>query len=91
MRCSAALLEIVNWIIPVHREGEAGMDIPRGIICRAAGLLKEGGLLVLEHSASQAALMREAARETGFIEVFTKKDLAGAPHALVATRERISQ
>ena len=71
--------------------GEAGMDIPRGIICRAAGLLKEGGLLVLEHSASQAALMREAARETGFIEVFTKKDLAGAPRALVATRGRISQ
>ncbi len=71
--------------------GEGGMDIPRGIISRAAKLLKEGGLLVVEHSASQAALMRETAKQSGFIDVHTEEDLAGAPRALVATRGRISR
>lgn len=64
--------------------GVDGMDIPRRIIERACRLLRRGGLLVVEHSPSQSAFMREAAADAGFVEVSTGPDLAGYDRMLLA-------
>lgn len=77
--------------LALYGGGAEGMDVPMRIIARAASLLREGGTLVVEHSAGQAALMREAAERRGFIGARTEEDLSGAPRALVATRGRIGR
>lgn len=70
--------------------GEDGMVIPRGIIHRAARLLRpsteteKGGLLVMEHAEKQAHQLREVALAAGLREVRTDCDLAGAERMLVA-------
>lgn len=70
--------------------GEDGMVIPRGIIHRAAHLLRPstdteaGGLLVMEHAEKQSAQLREVALAAGFREVRTAQDLAGADRMLLA-------
>lgn len=70
--------------------GEDGMVIPRGIIHRAAQLLRpstptgEGGLLVMEHAEKQSCQLREVARAAGFLNVRTAQDLAGADRMLLA-------
>lgn len=74
--------------------GEDGMVIPRGIIHRAACLLRprtdstQGGLLVMEHAEKQSRQLREVARAAGFCEVRTVKDLSGADRMLIAHAPR---
>lgn len=70
--------------LALYGGGADGMDIPRRIIERARGLLREGGLLVVEHSPSQSALMRQAAVDAGFVEVSTGADLSGHERMLIA-------
>ncbi|WP_175956064.1 HemK/PrmC family methyltransferase [Schaalia sp. Marseille-Q2122] len=70
--------------------GEDGMVIPRGIIHRAAHLLRPstvdtpGGLLVMEHAEKQSAQLREVALAAGFHDIRTAEDLAGAERMLLA-------
>lgn len=64
--------------------GEDGLVMPRGIIRRAAALLRPGGALILEHSESQAETLRAVATENGLEESQTLPDLAGRPRFLLA-------
>lgn len=66
--------------------GEDGLVIPRGIVHRAAALLREGGVLVMEHAEVQSAALREEASAAGFVDVRTQCDLAGRERMLVAAR-----
>ena len=70
--------------------GEDGMVIPRGIIHRAARLLRPsteeetGGLLVMEHAEKQSQQLREVALAAGFLDVRTAQDMAGTDRMLLA-------
>lgn len=64
--------------------GQAGTDMPRAIIRRAAALLKAQGLLVMEHASSQSEELRTYAREYGFVDIETKKDATGRERWLYA-------
>lgn len=64
--------------------GQTGTDMPRVIIRRAGALLKEGGLLVMEHAESQSVQLREYARELGFVDVRTGCDATGRERWLYA-------
>lgn len=64
--------------------GEDGLVVPRGIVHRAAALLRPGGVLVVEHAESQARAMRAIARAEGFTDIGTGPDLTGRDRMLVA-------
>lgn len=64
--------------------GAAGLDIPLATIMRARALLAPGGALLMEHASEQAAPLRAAAQEAGFIAVTTGHDLTGAARWLSA-------
>lgn len=64
--------------------GEDGLDMPNALVVRAAGLLKPGGLLVMEHAEEQAEPLRRLALKTGFVKAETRADLAGRPRWLRA-------
>ncbi|PWH05604.1 peptide chain release factor N(5)-glutamine methyltransferase [Brachybacterium endophyticum] len=68
--------------------GEDGLDIPRAVVALAARLLRDGGLLVMEHADVQGAAAREVAAATGaFRAIRTVRDLTGRDRFLVAVRE----
>ncbi|WP_022868291.1 peptide chain release factor N(5)-glutamine methyltransferase [Schaalia vaccimaxillae] len=77
--------------LALYGGGADGMEIPEKIIRRAAGLLKESGTLIVEHSASQSALMRQCASSYGFSDVTTVVDLTGKDRVLVARRGTIDE
>lgn len=72
--------------LALYGGGDKGIEVPRCIIARASRLLRPGGLLVLEHSPSQSALLRDCAREAGFETAETRADLAGRERCLLARR-----
>lgn len=55
----------------------AGLRIPRGIVRRAAALLRPGGLLVLEHHETQGPALAAEARACGFTAVRVLADHTG--------------
>jgi release factor glutamine methyltransferase len=66
-----------------------GLAIPVAVAARAAVLLRDGGLLVMEHADSQGASLPAALRATGeWVEVADHADLAGRPRTTVAVRAR---
>ncbi len=64
--------------------GEDGLDMPNALVKKAAGLLKPGGLLVMEHAEEQTEPLRRLALKTGFVKAETRADLAGRPRWLRA-------
>ena len=54
-----------------------GTQIPSKIIRRALTLLRPGGLLLMEHSPRQAAVLREHATRVGMVDVSTAPDMTG--------------
>ena len=64
--------------------GEDGLDMPNALVEKAVGLLRPGGLLVMEHAEGQAAPLRRLALKTGFVKAETGTDLAGRPRWLRA-------
>ena len=64
--------------------GEDGLDMPNALVEKAVGLLRPGGLLVMEHAEGQAAPLRRLALKTGFVKAETGVDLAGRPRWLRA-------
>ncbi|MDY5127057.1 peptide chain release factor N(5)-glutamine methyltransferase [Actinotignum sp. GS-2025g] len=64
--------------------GAEGLDLPRLFVARAAQLLRDGGILVLEHAETQSAALRDYARSVGFTRVATGRDLAGRERFLEA-------
>jgi release factor glutamine methyltransferase len=68
--------------------GADGLDVPRGVVAAAAGLLVPGGLLVMEHADGQGQATRALVAGPGWDDVRTVADLTGRPRALVARRRR---
>lgn len=69
--------------------GEDGLAVPAAVVRTAAGLLRPGGLLVMEHGDPQGAATRALARATdGWADVRTVPDLTRRDRALVARRAR---
>ncbi|HEX2808432.1 MAG TPA: hypothetical protein VHN80_19895, partial [Kineosporiaceae bacterium] len=66
--------------------GEDGLLLPRAVVRAAAGLLRPGGLLVMEHADNQAAAAREMAGAPVWQQVGTVRDLTGRDRALTARR-----
>lgn len=67
--------------------GEDGLDLPRAVIARAAEMLEDGGLLVMEHADVQGASARALAEAFGaFTGIRTVADLTGRDRFLVAVR-----
>ena len=64
-----------------------GLALPVAVAARAAGLLRPGGVLVMEHADSQGASLPAALRATGeWVDVTDHADLSGRPRATVAVR-----
>ena len=66
--------------------GEDGLDLPVALVRRAAALLRDDGLLVMEHDAGQGPALREAALAGGFREASIGQDLTGRDRFLRAVR-----
>jgi release factor glutamine methyltransferase len=64
-----------------------GLALPLAMAGRAAGLLRDGGTLVMEHAETQGAALPRALAATGaWGQVTDHPDLVGRPRALVAVR-----
>lgn len=67
--------------------GEDGLLLPRRIIERAAGLLRLGGMFVMEHAEVQGeVLLQLLGGDARWGEVVDHLDLAGRPRAIAARR-----
>ena len=91
---------IPSWAVPLDPEvaehdpqvalyggGDDGLVVPAAVVRTAAGLLRAGGLLVMEHGDVQGAAARALATTAGgWLDVTTAKDLTGRDRALVARR-----
>jgi release factor glutamine methyltransferase len=72
--------------------GADGLDVIRGIVRRAAGLLRPGGWVGIEHDDSQGAAVPALLRAAGrFGDVEDHADLAGRPRFATARRLADSQ
>lgn len=73
--------------VALYGGSEDGLAIPRLVAARAAGLLRRGGVLVMEHADSQGVSLPGALRGTGsWALVEDRLDLTGRPRATVAVR-----
>jgi release factor glutamine methyltransferase len=59
------------------RSGHDGLDDVRAIIAQAPACLKPGACLLLEHGYDQADAVRQLLHAKGFVQVQSRKDLAG--------------
>ncbi|MBT8080933.1 MAG: peptide chain release factor N(5)-glutamine methyltransferase [Gammaproteobacteria bacterium] len=66
--------------------GEDGLDAIRVLAAACGELLVDGGLLLVEHGAVQAAAVADLLGEHGWTEVACHKDLAGLPRVTAARR-----
>ncbi len=81
--------EVRDWdpAIALYGGGDDGLAMPRAILARAAGLLRSGGVLVMEHADVQGVAVREKAEALAAFEaVTTLPDLAGRDRMVRATR-----
>jgi release factor glutamine methyltransferase len=73
--------------LALYGGGDDGLAVPRGVVAAAAGLLRPGGLLVMEHADTQGPATRALVAGPGWRDVRTADDLTGRPRALVARRQ----
>lgn len=72
--------------VALYGGGADGLDVPRAVVTAAAGLLRGGGLLVLEHGDAQGQAARRLVEVPGWHDVVTREDLTGRARALLARR-----
>ena len=73
--------------LALYGGSDDGLAIPLAVAARAAVLLRQGGVLVMEHADSQGeSLPRALERSGSWREVHDERDLTGRPRATVATR-----
>nr|WP_306814328.1 peptide chain release factor N(5)-glutamine methyltransferase [Actinomyces bowdenii] len=72
--------------LALYGGGGDGLELPRAVVGRASALLRDGGVLVMEHDPGQSAALREAAASAGFRSAVTGQDLAGRDRYLRAVR-----
>jgi len=64
-----------------------GLALPLAVAARAARLLREGGVLVMEHADTQGTSLPAALRRTdSWVDVVDHDDLTGRPRTTVAVR-----
>ena len=68
--------------------GADGLDAIRTIVRDAPDRLNTGGWLLLEHGFDQGAAVRALLQQSGFVEVFTERDLEGRERVSGAVRPR---
>lgn len=80
--------EVRDWDpdLALYGGSPDGCLLPCRILDRAMVLLAPGGLLVMEHDASQGPAMVAAALERGYVQARTHQDLAGRDRYLTAWR-----
>ena len=66
--------------------GEDGLDAIRILAVDCAGILAEGGALMIEHGADQAEDIARLLKENGWADIARHNDLAGLPRVTVARR-----
>lgn len=66
--------------------GPDGLDVPRGVVRAAAGLLRPGGLLLMEHADVQGPATRALVAGDGWQDAVTLPDLAGRDRVLRVRR-----
>jgi release factor glutamine methyltransferase len=74
--------------VALYGGGVDGMRVPDGIVGTAVGLLRPGGVLIMEHGAEQGEAMRTLAAHHGLVEITTHQDLAGRDRVLRAKARR---
>jgi release factor glutamine methyltransferase len=72
--------------LSLYGGGDDGLATIRVVIASAAGLLRPGGLFVMEHGDQQGRATRELLTGSDWDRVTTERDLAGRDRALVARR-----
>lgn len=73
--------------LALYGGGPDGLEIPRAVATAAARLLRDGGLLVMEHADVQGPAARAMVAGTGaFADVRTEQDLTGRDRMVVARR-----
>lgn len=72
--------------IALYGGGVDGLEIPRGVLTRAARLLRPGGVVLMEHAEVQGRAARALATSLGFAHVATLLDLTGRDRFLRARR-----
>ncbi len=80
--------EVRDWDpdLALYGGSPDGCLLPCRILDRAMVLLAPGGLLVMEHDASQGPAIVAAAQERGYVQARTHQDLAGRDRYLTALR-----
>jgi release factor glutamine methyltransferase len=72
--------------VALYGGGTDGLDVPRGVVAAAAGLLRPGGLLVMEHGDAQGPSAQRLVGGPVWHDLRTAEDLTGRPRALLARR-----
>jgi release factor glutamine methyltransferase len=72
--------------VALYGGGEDGLAVPRAVVAAAAGLLRPGGVLVMEHGERQGPATRVFATGPAWTGARTEVDLTGRDRALVAVR-----
>jgi release factor glutamine methyltransferase len=70
--------------------GEDGLDDLRAIVAQAPDRLAAGGLLALEHGATQGAAVRALAAAAGLARIETRRDGAGLERACLAWQSDVN-
>ncbi|NMM93701.1 peptide chain release factor N(5)-glutamine methyltransferase [Bifidobacterium oedipodis] len=80
--------EVRDWDpeLALYGGSADGTLIPERIIERAFGLLKSGGLLVMEHDVTQGDRLVAYAQHAGFVNAATGKDWTGRDRYLIAEK-----
>jgi release factor glutamine methyltransferase len=71
---------------PAGTDGTPGFAEVESVVVAAASWLAPGGLLLVEHGASQGAAAANLAAAVGLVAVVDREDLAGLPRTLSARR-----
>ncbi|QIM20294.1 peptide chain release factor N(5)-glutamine methyltransferase [Phycicoccus sp. HDW14] len=73
--------------VALYGRSADGLGVPLAVAARAAVLLRDGGVLVMEHADTQGETLPAHLRTTGdWVEVLDHRDLTGRPRATVAVR-----
>ena len=72
--------------IALYGGGHDGLDVPREVADRAWGLLRPGGVLLMEHADAQGESLPAVLRERGWMKVTDHVDLSGRPRVTRAVR-----
>lgn len=72
--------------LALYGGGGDGLEVPVGVVRRAAGLLAAGGVLVVEHDYRQGLALRQAACAAGLSQATTGQDLTGRDRYVCARR-----